>query len=506
MAKTFHDAMAVAEPALTFGEFYDAALATPELAVYVIRVGEDGEFTFEDANDFIAQVAGKPLSEIRGRTPQEVLLPEVADCITTNLRKCVASGEPMAYGRTFDFPGARVSFKTSLIPIARGPRGPKYGLGMTRDVTQEVDLIDNAQHQAALLRALGIALPSAVYMLDMEQQTLKFVGGEASGTQLEWRKGAEGVGPTAGAKFFHPDDWPRAEAHWAELAALKDGEVCTISYRLAANEGEFRRHVHREIVFSRDPDGKVKFVLGISDDVSEQDKVEQEVRDLSAHMLTLQIEERRRIAHELHDSTGQHLVAAALALNNARSLQARSKSDADKTPLLAMIDDAAQCLSEAQREIQVLSYLLHPPHLRSQGLAEAIEAFASGFARRAGLKVALDIAPGANEIDDDIAVHLFRVCQEALTNVYRHADAHQVKIRLEVDDAIRLTVRDDGIGFDASADEILGVGLPGMRERMARLGGAVEISSDPAGTVLVANIPLGTTGILRNGAMPSPAH
>jgi signal transduction histidine kinase len=492
MAKSFQDVIAAAEPSLTFGEFYDAALATPELAVYVIRVGDDGGFTFEDANDFVAQVAGKPLSEIRGRAPQEVLLPEVAECITNNLRTCVATGKPMAYGRTFDFPGARVSFKTSLIPIARGSRGAKFVVGMTRDVTQETDQFEQAQHQAALLRTLGIALPSAVYLLDMEHQTLRFVGGEASGIQLDWRRGAEAAGPEKAAEFFHPDDWPRVQAHWADLAGLQDGEVCTISYRLLAHRGEFRRHVHREIVFSRDAEGKVKFVLGISEDVSEHDKVEQEVRDLSAHMLTLQIEERRRIAHELHDSTGQHLVAAALALNNARSLQARSMPDADSDSLLAMIDDAAQCLSEAQREIQVLSYLLHPPHLRSQGLAEAIEAFASGFARRAGLKVGVEIAPGANDIDDDTAVHLFRVCQEALTNVYRHADAHRVKVTLEVDDAIRLIVRDDGVGFDVSAAEILGVGLPGMRERMARLGGAVDISSNPAGTVLVANIPLRT--------------
>jgi len=503
MAKTFHDTIVAAEPALTFGEFYDAALATPELAVYVIRVGEDGEFTFEDANGFFAQVAGKSISEIRGLTPQEVLLPEVAGCITTNLRSCVATGQPMAYGRTFDFGGTKVSFKTSLIPIVRGPRGTKYVVGMTRDVTQENDLIE---HQATLLRTLGIALPAAIYLLDMERKTLKFVGGEASSTQLEWRKGAEEVGPEGAAKFFHPDDWPRVEAHWDDLAALKDGEVRAISYRLAARNGEYRRHVHREIVFSRDPTGKVKCVLGISEDVSEQDKVEQEVRDLSAHMLTLQIEERRRIAHELHDSTGQHLVAASLALNNARSLQARSKPDADNDSLLAMIDDAAQCLSEAQREIQVLSYLLHPPHLRSQGLAEAIEAFASGFARRAGLKVGVDIAPGANDIDDDTAVHLFRVCQEALTNVYRHADARQVKVKLDVDETIRLTVRDDGIGFDVTAGEILGVGLPGMRERMARLGGAVDISSNPAGTVLVANIPLNPTAGLRDAGIQSATH
>jgi signal transduction histidine kinase len=490
MAKSSQDTMVTAEPTLSFAEFYDAALAMPELAVYVIRVGEDGGFTFEDANGFVAEVAGRSLSEIRGQTPHEVLLPELADCITTHLRTCVQTGKPMAYSRSFDLEGTHLSFKTSLIPVARGSSPIRFIVGLTRDVTQEADLVELAQHQAAMLRTLGIALPSAVYMLDMERQTLNFVGGEGSGAQLEWRHGAQAAGPRHAAQFYHPDDWPRLQAHWKDLAALKDGEVSTISYRLLASGGEYRRHVHREIVFQRDAEGTVKLVLGVSEDVSEHDRVEQEVRDLSAHMLTLQIEERRRIAHELHDSPGQHLTAASLALNNARSHHLRARRDANHELLLGMIEDAAQCVGEAQREIQVLSYLLHPPHLRSHELAEALENFANGFGRRAGLKVRVDIASGADRIDDDTAVHLFRVCQEALTNVYRHADARKVSVELAVDDSVRLTVRDDGIGFDDSSATILGVGLPGMRERMTRLGGRLDISAGPAGTMLVASVPL----------------
>jgi two-component system NarL family sensor kinase len=156
---------------------------------------------------------------------------------------------------------------------------------------------------------------------------------------------------------------------------------------------------------------------------------------------------------------------------------------------LSAMDDAAQCLADAQREISVLSFLLHPPHLRSKGLAEALETFATGFGRRAGLKVEVDVGADASKIDDDTAVNLFRVCQEALTNVYRHASAHKVKVRLEVGEAIRLTVKDDGIGFAEAEPDILGVGLPGMRERMTRLGGQVRISADPGGTTLTATIP-----------------
>jgi signal transduction histidine kinase len=165
-------------------------------------------------------------------------------------------------------------------------------------------------------------------------------------------------------------------------------------------------------------------------------------------MLTLQIDERRRIAQELHDSTGQNLTAAGLGMSRARTLLAGAHSAEDDESLLAAIADAGHYLAEAQREIRVLSYLLHPPHLRSGRLAEALEDYAFGFGKRAGLKVTVDIAPAAGSIDDDVAVHLFRVCQEALTNVYRHANAHKARVVLEVDNTIRLTVKDDGIGFD----------------------------------------------------------
>jgi signal transduction histidine kinase len=208
-------------------------------------------------------------------------------------------------------------------------------------------------------------------------------------------------------------------------------------------------------------------------------------------MLTVQIDERRRIAEELHDSTGQYMAAAVLALCNARKIRQAAGQDEVYDALMAVIDDAAECLAGAQREIRVLSFLLHPPRLVSQGLAEALETFARSFAKRTGLRISVDIAPAASTIDDETAVQLFRICQEGLTNVFRHAQARKVSVALELDEtAIRLTVKDDGVGFDESALEgLLGVGLAGMRERIVRLRGTFDIASDPGGTTLVASLP-----------------
>jgi len=135
---------------------------------------------------------------------------------------------------------------------------------------------------------------------------------------------------------------------------------------------------------------------------------------------------------------------------------------------------------------------------RRHALAEALDDFVAGFAMRAGLKIEVKIAPQASTIDDDVAVHLFRVCQEALTNVYRHAHARKAQVTLEVDDAIRLTVKDDGVGFDQvnSGAPHQGFGLLGMQERAALVGATVQIESAAGeGTTIIVRMPVNAVAL-----------
>ena len=133
--------------------------------------------------------------------------------------------------------------------------------------------------------------------------------------------------------------------------------------------------------------------------------------------------------------------------------------------------------------------------IRRQGLGDAIAGFAAGFGRRAGLEVDTRVSPAANSIGEEMAVHLFRVCQEAFTNVHRHAAARNVSVALDVDPGeVRLTVTDDGVGLDRPEPErtsAQGVGFHSMRERMRRLGGNVEVTGTKRGTKLVAVAPRG---------------
>jgi signal transduction histidine kinase len=240
---------------------------------------------------------------------------------------------------------------------------------------------------------------------------------------------------------------------------------------------------------SRNAAGEVEYVLGVSEDITDLDLVEKQVRDLSERLLTSQIDERRRIAEDLHDSTGQHLFAVGLALTRARSSPtAGGSARENRAMLFEALDDARHSLQIAQREVRMLSYLLHPPEIVSEGLGEAIRNFARGFAKRSGHYVEVHLAPEGDTLGDELSLNLFRACQEALTNIYRHADASMVTIALDADElGVRLKVTDDGVGVDPSKD--LGVGLSGMQERVRRLGGDAQLSSGPEGTTLLVTVP-----------------
>ena len=478
---------------LGLGHFYRAIFSS-EFAVYVMRFDRQGIPRFDDANETVLAMAGRPLAEIVGRRPLECLPEEIGQCLETNLAACFASGESLNHERASDTPAGVVAFKTSLVPVINRRGLVEHVVGITRDISTEADIAKDAQQNAALLQRLGIALPSAIYLLNIRDYAIRFIGGDPDKRRQQWRKKAEAAGREASTLFMHPDDHEKVNAHRRRLAKLRDGEVETVEFRILSANGEYRPHSNRETVFSRNAKGEVELVLGVSEDITDRDRAEQRVRDLSERLLTSQIDERRRIAEDLHDSTGQHLFAVGLALARARASQVAGGHQRDsRGMLIEALDDARHSLQVAQREVRMLSYLLHPPEIVSEGLSEAIRNFARGFAKRSGHYVEVHIDPEADALGDDVSLNLFRACQEALTNVYRHAEASQVVILLEIDGSeIRLEVSDDGRGIDPA--QTLGVGLSGMQERMKRFGGDAQLSSAPVGTKLLVTVPTSAAG------------
>jgi signal transduction histidine kinase len=214
-------------------------------------------------------------------------------------------------------------------------------------------------------------------------------------------------------------------------------------------------------------------------------------RMLSARILELQDVERRKIARELHDSVGQFL--AGLKLNLGRLQRSGLNPGHENGPLLI---ESLDLTDKAITEVRTISHLLHPPLLDELGFHSAARWYTEGFAKRSGIPVELHLAEVVERLPKEIEIALFRVLQESLTNVYRHADAKRVDIEVQCTDTeVILTVSDNGKGIHRNvlekfrAGEAGGIGLAGMRERLAELGGTLDVESLPNGTKICATMP-----------------
>jgi PAS domain S-box-containing protein len=245
---------------------------------------------------------------------------------------------------------------------------------------------------------------------------------------------------------------------------------------------------------SLDADGKT-LTLAVIHDVSqrkqmdeERERVLDELHELAATLVHIQDDERRRIGRDLHDSTGQGLAALELSLTRLARMERPSNSAS------ALVEECVALARQCSTEIRTASYLLHPPLLDEIGLLSALRWLADGLRQRSGIKIDLELPEAMDRFPPQHELALFRVAQEALTNVHRHSKSPSVTIRLfEQDDAVILEVEDTGHGIfvagssgkvtDAAA---LGVGLAGMRERMRQLGGALSVRSSARGTCVRA--------------------
>ena len=237
--------------------------------------------------------------------------------------------------------------------------------------------------------------------------------------------------------------------------------------------------------------GEVIGALAVIHDITARKRYENSLRQLSARLLRLQDEERRRIALELHDSTSQMLAALSLNLARLKRIQGLNRADAQ------IVSESSALATRAAREIRTLSYLLHPPELDEMGLVPAVRSYVQGFSRRTGIEVILEITPGFGRLPQDVETTLFRILQEGLTNIHRHSGSRTAEVWLTSDTGtVALGITDHGRGMPpeivnetANGSPELGVGVRGMRERVRQLDGSLKIISGAGGATIEARIP-----------------
>ncbi|MGH9572210.1 MAG: ATP-binding protein [Candidatus Acidiferrales bacterium] len=231
------------------------------------------------------------------------------------------------------------------------------------------------------------------------------------------------------------------------------------------------------------------------------DQANESLSELTARLLQLQDEERRRLARDLHDSIGQ--TTAVLGVNLARI-----ESEMERVAqAISIVKDSQEIVREAGASVRTISYLLHPPLLDENGLPSALPWYTEGFSGRSGIHVRLELPEDLGRLSHDSEVAIFRVVQESLTNIHRHSGAANANIRVTRSNRdVCVRIEDDGKGIspekihEMASAGTPGVGIRGMRERIRQLGGTLQIDSKGAdkGAVVVVRLPF------ISGEAPAP--
>jgi PAS domain S-box-containing protein len=337
---------------------------------------------------------------------------------------------------------------------------------------------------------------------------------DPQGKVLTWNPGAQAMkGYTrdeiVGKHFskFYPDEavqsgWPQRELTLAEKEGRfadegwrvrKDGTTFWASVIISPLRGADGKlsgfaKVTQDLTARREADERVQALnRELRDRVSQLDETQKlielrtlELQKLSAQLLQVQDEERRRIARELHDDLGQQLTVIRMALDK-----------------LSGVEEVSRLTDAAASTVRNLSYLLHPPLLDETGLRAALHWYVEGIAKRSNIEISLTFLPQAfPRLPRDIETTIFRIIQESLTNVCRHASSESARVEIEKrPESVLVRVRDYGIGLrhelaGRNVSASLGVGVTGMRERVRQFGGELTISRAEPGTRVEARIPL----------------
>lgn len=227
-------------------------------------------------------------------------------------------------------------------------------------------------------------------------------------------------------------------------------------------------------------------------DIAKHENALERVRQLSRRLIGLQDEERRKIALQLHDTTGQNLVILAANLCKLRRI-----SPSNRRKSRSLISECEKLTKECIREVRTLSYVLFPPMLHRRGLASAVRHYISGFSARTGIRVYLEVGRGVGRMEQDVELALFYAIQESLTNVHRHSGSRVANIFIGRDaENLVVEVTDHGHGMPAFEAKpggppgwTTGVGINGIMERLENVGGDVCIESSPSGTTMRVRVP-----------------
>jgi PAS domain S-box-containing protein len=375
--------------------------------------------------------------------------------------------------------------------------GEECILVITHDVTERKRVEEALRHSEQLLRVVMDTLPVGVIVVDRAGDII--LSNPAS--QRIWG-GLIGSGRERYARskgWLYETGEEVAPGEWASARVLAGGDTSLNEVIEIEGFDGIRKIIENSAVPIRDTSHRITGAVVVNEDISARKTAERalnesytQLRTLTARLMRAQDDERRRIAQMLHETTAQDLAALKMLLARVNRT-AEGLSDSERGALTESIALADQAMTE----VRTLSYLLYPPFLDETGLLAALRWYAAGFGERSGIHVSLDVPDSFERLPLDVETALFRIVQESLINIHRHAGSESAAIRLRRDaDTLVLEIEDRGRGIeDASLAHILsgegaGVGIAGLRARIEQLCGRLEITSSENGTTMRAWLPL----------------
>jgi PAS domain S-box-containing protein len=442
--------------------------------------------TLDYCNDRWRSYMGLGLEALRGDGWQTMLHPDDRDRVLKAWHESVVNGTP--YEQEERHRGADGTYRWFLargVPLRDAEGGIVRWYGTNTDIEDRKRAEQELRQAEEHIRAILEYSPNWIFLKDTEGRYL-LVNREIErvfGISQEQIKGK------ADSEIFSPEQAAEYRAH--DLTVLRAGRTMEFEEIAELEDGPHTSIVHKFPLF--DTHGNIYAIGGVATDITERKRADGQLRRLSGELLQSQDEERRRIARDLHDSTGQDLVALATMLGE---LQGSIPSVDRKSATL--LSECKTLANKCIRDVRTLSYVLHPPLLDEAGLVDAIRDYADGFTKRSGIQVELEVSPGMARMEQDVEMALFRVVQESLTNIQRHSGSPLAKIRIHCNSNLTLEISDSGSGLPASAPGgkqnprfEVGVGIPSMQERVKLVGGRLEIDSTSHGTTVRVTIPLG---------------